>query len=245
MTAMTPRRRGAIATGVAALVLGTWAMVALSTPEAQRVVVGPGAAPALSSSAPQLAPSTDTLLGIATTCATAAAGSDGPVELLVTSPIVITDQSGTIDVPCTLKLQQDGAITLRSVTLETENFGIVSDEGSVGTRVRLEESTLRGSAGTSLVIFTRDGQGTVSVEGSTIDYPNGVVLTVSGTPSTLELQSALIRSQGENTEGISISARDLRLGDVRLEASREPFVFAETCTGHDVAGARPRCKSVG
>ena len=53
-------------------------------------------------------------------------------------------------------------------------YQIVSEEASVGTHVRIEQSTLRGSAGTSLVIFTRGSEGTVRVQGSTIDYPNGV-----------------------------------------------------------------------
>lgn len=214
-------------------------------PEAERVTtIGPDAARAQSSSA-ELPSSTDTLLGIATTCATLATGPGAQAELLVTTPVVITDQSGTIDVPCTLKLEQQGAITLRNVTLETREFGIVSDEQSAGTRVRIEQSTLRGSAGTSVVILTRGSQGTVSVQGSNIDYPKGVVLTVSGTPSTLELQSTVIKSQGENSEGITVTARDLTFADVRLESSREAFVFAERCAGHDIAGAGPRCKSVG
>ena len=243
---MSARRRVAMGTGIATLALAAWAVAVLRPPGEERLAVGPDPAPPRSSSPAELPPSTNTLVGIATSCVAAATSSEAQV-LLVTSPIVISDQEGSIDVPCTLKLEQAGAITLRNITLETRGLGILSDEESAGTQVRVENSTLRGATGASLVIFTRGSQGTVSLQGSTIDYPSGVLLTVSGTPSSLELQDSVIKAQGENTEGITISARDLMFAGTRLEttSSREPFVFAERCTGDDVVRARARCKSLG
>ena len=246
MTVMSARRGVAMATGIATLALGVWAVAVLRPPGGERLAVGPAPAPPRSSSPAELPASTNKLLDIASSCVAAATGSDAQV-LLVTSPIVISDQSGSIDVPCTLKLEQAGALTLRNITLETRNLGILSDEQTVGTRVSVENSTLRGGPGASLVIFTRGSQGTVSLQGSTIDYPSGVLLTVSGAPSSLEVEDTVIKAQGESTEGIIISAWNLTFAGVRLEttSSREPFVLAEKCTGYDVVGARPRCKSVG
>lgn len=184
---------------------------------------------------------------LANLCATAPE-TPNPVKIAkITSRIEISQQTGEISVPCDLVLEAGASLSLVDVQLRTKSLKIYAGKSVLGSNVLIEDSRLTGDQTSYLFVAVLGDGGSVAVRRSTLDYPSAVFVGATGHPGTLELSETTMRSQGADTTGINASATEARFYQIRLETSArdEPLLFAEKCTGGEIIGATPRCKSTG
>lgn len=188
-------------------------------------------------------------------------GEDGFGIFEVNRRIKVSDESGEITTPCRVSIKEGGSLTMEGVELQTKTFAI-EDGGSNGkTTVDIRNSTLKGTEEAGVYINLLDPDDSISISGSTLEYPLGIYARSLGAQGedddggNIEATQSSLTSLGPNTEGIQLMAGedtgdatfvDLKLDTVQLTPgngtqSKKILLLAGECRMERVEGYSGVC----
>lgn len=185
-------------------------------------------------------------------------GEDGFGEVAIKRRLTISNQRGEIPVPCRVRLERDGWLTLNNVELESSHLSISDYEPNGETRVRFNNSELTASGGHGFLLQLSDAEDSVAIRNSTLDYPLSVWVRVSdraeesfGGGRIEVLNSEVRAADPESEDGIQFVAGEVggeaRFLNLELDTNdprsgyQNALLFADECVARQVEGLPDQC----
>lgn len=181
-------------------------------------------------------------------CMNASVGM-GMAEIRLTGPTVVAHDSGSISVPCTIRLADDSSLTFENVTIHSSSLAVI-DEGAGGNALTIENSRLTGTERAGFYVRLEGSMDRAVVENSLIDYPRSVWVHVAAPlgdvlpGGSIRVASSVLRSLDPQTEGVMlVSGGNLELlsSDLSVGAGELNLVYGRNCLLRGIEGVSAAC----